>query len=78
MYSDHLYYNYFTASAMKHCYIQCTQKSIYLPFMLSTCLEIVHKIEEVTGDVFLCSCHDGNSSVSWTVNVSYTADFIVP
>ena len=35
MYPDRPYYN-FTASTMRHCYIHCTRKSIYSPFMPST------------------------------------------
>ena len=35
MYPDRPYYN-FTASAMKHCYVRYTRKSVYSPFMPST------------------------------------------
>ena len=35
MYPDRPYKN-FTASAMKHCHVRCTRKSVYSPFMPST------------------------------------------
>ena len=102
-----------------YCYIRCTQKSVYLPFMQNTwphplsqrarwlpkCWKesssrhfdgkewktkrvyrsLVHKIEQRSDWRFysvqlpcLPNCNYGNGSVSWTVNVSYAADFFEP
>ena len=40
MYPDRPYYN-FTASAIKHCHVRCTQKSVYF-FFLSPYIKIIH------------------------------------